>query len=92
MTAVTGSSSNGPVDDQYGPAARLDDVWPAGDVDESGAELRPVVSAPPATDDQRVDAALAELAAAVQAPVADQVAAYVGAHRALHERLADLDS
>ncbi len=50
------------------------------------------VPAPPATLDQRVDAALAELASAVRAPVADQVAAYVGAHRALHERLADLGS
>lgn len=50
-----------------------------------------VVPAPPVTADDRVDAALAELAGAVRAPVSDQVEAYAGAHRALDERLADLD-
>ncbi len=53
--------------------------------------VRADVPTPPATHDARVDAALADLAAAVQAPVGDQVDAYVRAQRALHERLADLD-
>ena len=49
---------------------------------------RPV---PPPTGDEAVDAALAELTTATAAPVAEQVEAYVGAHRSLQDRLADLD-
>ena len=49
---------------------------------------RPV---PPPTGDETVDAALAELTSATQEPVADQVEAYVGAHRSMQDRLADLD-
>ena len=47
--------------------------------------------APPPTGDEAVDAALAELTDAATAPVAEQVEAYVGAHRIMQDRLADLD-
>lgn len=46
---------------------------------------------PPQTGDPAVDAALVELGVAAQSPVADQVEAYVGAHRVLQDRLADID-
>ena len=46
---------------------------------------------PPPTGDDTVDAAMAELTNATTAPVADQVEAYVGAHRSMQDRLADLD-
>ena len=46
---------------------------------------------PPRTGDEAVDAAMAELSNATEAPVAEQVEAYVGAHRSLQDRLADLD-
>lgn len=49
------------------------------------------MSEPPQTGDAVVDATLIELTAAADKPVADQVEAYVGAHRTLQDRLADLD-
>lgn len=45
----------------------------------------------PQTGDAAVDAALIELTAAAGAPIGDQVEAYVGAHRTLQDRLADID-
>lgn len=45
----------------------------------------------PTTSDARVDRALADLRAVVDGPVEQQVEAYVGAHRTLQDRLADLD-
>jgi hypothetical protein len=49
------------------------------------------VRAAPTTSDAGVDQALAQLRAAVDSPLEHQVEAYVGAHRALQDRLADLD-
>lgn len=46
---------------------------------------------PPQTGDDAVDAALDELTAMSQAPLTEQLTAYVGAHRTLQDRLADLD-
>jgi hypothetical protein len=45
----------------------------------------------PRTGDPAVDEALASLVDLPAAPVADQVEIYVGVHRALQDRLADLD-
>lgn len=51
----------------------------------------PSAANPPHTGDPRVDDAMAAIREASSAPVAEQVDAYVGAHRALQDRLADLD-
>ena len=45
----------------------------------------------PQTGDQRVDEALEPLATVRHAPPAEQVEVYVGVHRALQDRLADLE-
>lgn len=48
-------------------------------------------ASPPHTGDEALDAALAQLAAAHDRPLERQVETYVGVHRALQDRLADLD-
>ena len=45
----------------------------------------------PQTVDQRVDEALEPLADVAERPPAEQVEVYVGVHRALQDRLADLE-
>ncbi|WP_157371567.1 hypothetical protein [Angustibacter sp. Root456] len=45
----------------------------------------------PQTGDQRVDEALEPLAGVRDLPPAEQVEVYVGVHRALQDRLADLE-
>ena len=45
----------------------------------------------PQTGDEALDAALAELARAADLPLEAQVQTYVGVHRALQSRLADLE-
>ncbi len=49
------------------------------------------VPAPPVTGDSAVDDVVAGLADAVQGPPEEQVAAFDAAHRALQDRLADVD-
>ena len=51
----------------------------------------PGATSVPHTGDEALDAALAELVAAGEHPLERQVEAYVGVHRALQDRLADLD-
>jgi hypothetical protein len=51
----------------------------------------PELPALPATGDVQVDEALERLHAAQDLPLADQVEAYTGTHRALQDRLADLE-
>lgn len=69
------------------PAGDAAAAHPAAESGASGPDDPP---APPLTSDARVDAALAQLAAAVRAPVGDQVPAFADVHRALHDRLVDL--
>lgn len=65
------------------------------EMDRQGEERleqhRPMVPALPRTGDQQVDDALASLLAVQDLEPSDQVEAYVGAHRALKDRLADLE-
>ena len=58
--------------------------------DESGDVLHDAVEVPQ-TGDDAVDAVLHEVAAAAGAPLDEQVAAFDRAHRALQDRLADVD-
>ena len=55
------------------------------------ADQRGLTPEPPHTGDPTVDAATQSLHEASANPVDEQVEAYVGAHRALQDRLADLD-
>jgi hypothetical protein len=52
----------------------------------------PALQNMPQTGDRQVDEALEPLAQAHALPLAEQVEIYVGAHRALQDRLAGLDS
>jgi len=54
-------------------------------------QQRALAPEPPRTGDPTVDAAMVALSEASEGPVAEQVEAYVGAHRVLQDRLADLD-
>jgi hypothetical protein len=45
----------------------------------------------PHTGDPQVDAALEDLLTVRSRPLEEQVEVYVGVHRKLHDRLADLD-
>ncbi|MGN6301518.1 MAG: hypothetical protein ACTHN8_10560 [Angustibacter sp.] len=50
-----------------------------------------VVPSLPQTGDERVDEALEPLGGVGELPAAEQVEVYVGVHRALQDRLADLE-
>ncbi len=58
---------------------------------DAGEPAERAVPPLPHTGDAPVDKALAELAGLQEAPLAEQVPRYVGAHRQLQDRLADLD-
>jgi hypothetical protein len=82
---VDGDSQDvGPVDEvQAAPADEFDDPLdggPVGDLPEA-----------PQTGDAGVDAAVADLVAVVGGPLDGQVAAYDRVHRALQDRLADVE-
>lgn len=63
--------------------------WSAELVPQAGPGVTP--SGPPHTGDQLVDEALESLAVLAGKPVQEQVEVYVGVHRQLQDRLADLD-
>jgi hypothetical protein len=58
---------------------------------DPGGQERPSPPELPRTDDAAVDEALEELADVTSRPLDDQVEVYVGVHRRLQDRLADLD-
>ena len=73
--------------DQY--EARTDVAEPEAAAGETAADAVPV--RPPATDDARVDAALAELANTTGRPAAEHVEVFEDVHRRLQDSLASLD-
>jgi hypothetical protein len=64
---------------------------PAPGADGEDAEPRREVPPPPVTGDPVLDEATGRLAAGVTLPLEAQVEAYEHAHRALQDRLADVD-
>lgn len=67
------------------------DHQPPAEEQQHGGGQPPAAAKPPLTGDHTVDVAMQALTEANQSPVDEQVEAYVGAHRALQDRLADLD-
>ena len=62
-----------------------------GDHQRAQEQQRAAATKPQHTGDPTVDAAMRALTEASGSPVDEQVEAYVGAHRALQDRLADLN-
>ncbi|HET8616778.1 MAG TPA: hypothetical protein VFL94_14745 [Actinomycetales bacterium] len=96
--ADPGNPHPGNPDDSGHPSDRgvTSDVDGSGDVDGSSdvdaASARgKAVPALPRTGDAQVDGALERLADVTTRPLEEQVEVYVGAHRRLQDRLADLD-
>ncbi len=69
------------------------DLAAASGTSSDDAGIRPAAELPelPQTGDRAVDEALEQLVAVQHLPPAEQVETYVGTHRALQDRLADLE-
>ena len=94
MSDGWGTTNGQPADGGSQDAGDLDDVQvaPVDDTDEP-LDGGPVGDLPeaPQTGDAGVDAAVADLVAAVGGPLDGEVAAYDRVHRALQDRLADVE-
>jgi hypothetical protein len=77
-----------PDEPQPGPQAESQPEQPEQPSRPASADLRPQL---PRTGDQQVDEALEPLGDVHDLPPSEQVEVYVGVHRALQDRLADLE-